>query len=113
MSAASGVRVSVFYDTGAEGRFDFDYYVQQHVPMVHRLMADQGCRAMWVERGIAGGAPGSPAPYSVVGHMEFASAEAFGAAMAAVGAEIQGDVPNYTDQLPTIQISEIVDVWQP
>jgi uncharacterized protein (TIGR02118 family) len=109
-SASTGIRVSVFYPADADGRFDIDYYVEKHVPMAFELMEAHGCRKMSVERGIAGGAVGSPAPFTIVGHMEFDSVEAFQAAMVHVGAEIQADVPNYTERLPTIQIAEVLDV---
>jgi uncharacterized protein (TIGR02118 family) len=109
-SASAGIRVSVFYSADADGRFDIDYYVDKHVPMAFELMQAHGCRSMSVERGIAGGAPGAPAPFTIVGHMEFDSVEAFQAAMARVGPEIQADVPNYTERLPTIQIAEVLDV---
>lgn len=107
---ANGVRVSVFYAPSEGERFDFDYYVEQHVPMVFRLLQPHGCRGMSVDRGLSGGRPGSAAPYAVTGHMEFGSIEEFQAAMGAEGAQVQGDVPNYTDTKPTMQISEIVSV---
>jgi uncharacterized protein (TIGR02118 family) len=109
-SLSPGIRVSVFYPADADGRFDIDYYVEKHVPMAFKLMEAHGCRRMSVERGIAGGAVGSSAPFTIVGHMDFDSTEAFQAAMTQVGAEIQADVPNYTERLPTIQIAEILDV---
>lgn len=109
-STTAGIRVSVFYPAEGDGRFDIDYYVDKHVPMAFELMEAHGCRMMSVERGISGGAVGSPAPFTIVGHMEFDSVEAFQTAMMQVGAEIQADVPNYTERLPTIQIAEILDV---
>ena len=39
--------------------------------------------------------------------MSITSVEAFGAAMATHGAEVMGDIPNYTDAQPVLQISEI------
>jgi uncharacterized protein (TIGR02118 family) len=41
------------------------------------------------------------------GHIHCDSAEAFQAAFAPHAQEIMGDIPNYTDIDPTIQISEV------
>jgi uncharacterized protein (TIGR02118 family) len=103
------VRVSVFYG-GSEGRFDYDYYVDQHVPMVYELLREHGCRRIEVDRGVGGGAPGAPAPYAAVGHMEFESLEEFEAGMSTSGSRILADVPNYTDMQPLVQLSEITTV---
>jgi uncharacterized protein (TIGR02118 family) len=42
-----------------------------------------------------------------IGALLFESMDAFGAAMAAHGAEIMADVANYTDSQPVMQISEV------
>ena len=42
-----------------------------------------------------------------VGALLVTSVEAFGAAMGQYGAEIMGDIPNYSDAQPVIQISEV------
>ena len=60
-----------------------------------------------MDAGLAGGAPGQPAPYVAIGTLLCTSVEAFGAAMAPNAAEIMGDVPNYTDAKPVLQISEV------
>ena len=103
------VRVSVFYG-GSDGRFDYDYYIDRHVPMVYELLSEHGCRRIEVDRGVGGGAPGAPAPYFAVGHMEFESLQGFQAGMAANGGQILADVPNYTDMQPLVQLSEITTV---
>jgi uncharacterized protein (TIGR02118 family) len=42
-----------------------------------------------------------------MGHLFFESVQAFQAAFAPHAAEITGDIPNYTNTQPTIQISEV------
>ncbi len=61
-----------------------------------------------MDKGIAGGAPGAPAPYVYIVHLYFNSIADFQKAMAVHGKEIMGDVPNYTYIPLQVQISEIV-----
>jgi len=101
------VRISACYPAVEGGRFDFDYYAQQHVPMVFELLESYGCRGIQVDRGVAGG-PGQPAPFAAIGHMEFDSVEGFQAGFKEHGRAIMADVPNYTDMTPVTQVSEVV-----
>jgi uncharacterized protein (TIGR02118 family) len=83
-----------------------DYYLTRHMPMVKQKLG-AACKSMAVEQGIAGGAPGAPAAYVAMVHLYFDSAEAFQAAFGPHAAEILGDIPNYTNTQPTVQISEV------
>ena len=60
-----------------------------------------------MDRGLAGGTPGSPPPYLALGHLLFESGEAFETAFAVHAQAILDDIPNYTNTQPTIQISEV------
>ena len=60
------------------------------------------------DKGLAGGGPGAPAPFVAACHLYFNAAADFQKGIAAHGTEIMGDIPNYTDISPEIQISEIV-----
>lgn len=101
------IKVSVLYPNSAGVRFDHDYYVNTHLPMVQRLMGDhlKGCQ---FEKGLAGGAPGQPPAYVAVSHLICESVEAFQAGFGPHQREILSDVPNYTNAAPVLQISEIV-----
>jgi uncharacterized protein (TIGR02118 family) len=100
------IKVSVFYPNQPGMRFDMAYYCEKHMPMVQARIG-AACTGFTVDAGLGGGAPGQPAPYAAIGVLLLSSVEAFGAAMAEHGAEIMGDVPNYTDAQPVIQISEV------
>jgi uncharacterized protein (TIGR02118 family) len=100
------IKVSVMYPSGADTRFDIDYYCNRHMPMVKERLGG-ALRQMGVDHGIAGGAPGSPPPYVAVGHLYFDSVEAFQAAFKPHAKEILGDIPNYTNSQPAMQISEV------
>jgi uncharacterized protein (TIGR02118 family) len=60
-----------------------------------------------VEQGIAGGMPGSPAPYLAIGQLQFDSVEAFQTGFQPHAQKIMADIPNYTNVQPVIQISEV------
>ena len=100
------VKVSVFYPNSAGCKFDMNYYLTKHMPMVKQKLG-AALKSMAVEQGIAGGAPGAPATYVAMGHLYFDSADAFQAAFAPHAQAILADIPNYTNTQPTIQISDV------
>jgi uncharacterized protein (TIGR02118 family) len=89
-------------------RFDHDYYARKHMPMVMERLKGSGMLRYEVDKGLAGGGPGAPAPFVAACHLYFNAAADFQKGIAAHGTEIMGDIPNYTDISPQIQISEIV-----
>lgn len=105
------IKVSVMYPNKPGARFDHAYYRDKHMPLVKARMGDS-CRFYTVDRGLAGGGPGEPATYIGMCHIYCDSVEAFQAGMGPHLQEIMADIPNYTDQAPVIQISEVV-VGQP
>jgi uncharacterized protein (TIGR02118 family) len=100
------IKVSVLYPNRAGAKFDMTYYCEKHIPMVQQKLGS-ACKRVSVEQGIAGMAPGAPAAFIAMGHLYCDSAEAFQAAFAPHAQDIMGDIPNYTDIEPTIQISEV------
>jgi uncharacterized protein (TIGR02118 family) len=100
------IKVSVMYPNQQGTRFDMSYYCTNHIPMVRQLLGS-ALKNVAVEEGITGMTPGSPAPYVALGHLYFESVAAFQAAFMPHAAQIMGDVPNYTDSQPTIQISAV------
>jgi len=100
------VKVSVLYPNSAGCKFDMDYYLTKHIPMVKQKLG-AALKGTAVEQGIGGGAPGAPATYVAMCHLSFDSAEAFQAAFAPHAPAILADIPNYTNTQPTIQISEV------
>lgn len=101
------IKVTVMYPYTAGARFDHDYYREQHMPMMKRLLG-AACLYYTVDKGIAGGAPGSDPVYVARCDFVCTSFEAFKAARAPHAQEIQADIANYTDIQPVLQISEVV-----
>ncbi len=101
------VCVSVFYPYSQGKKFDHKYYAQSHMPMVMDRCKSFGLSRYEIDSGLAGGEPGSLAPFTCVGRLYFDAAEEFEKAMSAHGSEILGDIPNYTDIEPQIQVSQM------
>lgn len=101
------IKVSVLYPNGADKKFDLDYYLNQHVPMVVQLLSPQ-LRSGAVEKGLAGDAPGTPPPYVAMGHLYFDSIEEFQKAFSPHAEKIFHDIRNFTNTQPVVQISEVL-----
>jgi uncharacterized protein (TIGR02118 family) len=100
------IRVSVMYPNSPSVRFDMDYYVAKHVPMAVERFGD-ACKGTTIDAGLAGGAPGESAAFVAMVHFLFDSVESFQGAFGPHASEIVGDIPNYTDAAPVIQISDV------
>lgn len=99
--------VSVMYPAGAEATFDMNYYREKHLPLVGARWNDCGLSEAKVLQGT--GAPGGAAPvYSVIVLLTFDSVADFEQAVARHGAEIMGDIANFTNVKPVIQINGVV-----
>jgi uncharacterized protein (TIGR02118 family) len=98
--------VSVIYPRGDGATFDFNYYERTHLPLVVSLWAEAGLTGAEALRGTAA-ADGSEASFVAIALLRFASMDAFRAAMGGPhAAEIIGDVANFTNIQPVIQINE-------
>ena len=101
------IRVTVLYPAGDGLTFDMDYYLKTHIPLFRKCMG-AAMKDIRVEQGLSGATPGSAAPYVAMVHGTFESVAAFEAAFAPHAAEIQGDIPNYTNIRPVLQFSEVL-----
>lgn len=99
--------VSVMYQVGPQQKFDLDYYMKSHIPLITSLWKSAGLNGAQVMKGI-GSPSGDPAAYHVIALLDFESLAAFGAAAAANGKEVFADIPNFTDVQPSIQFNERV-----
>jgi uncharacterized protein (TIGR02118 family) len=97
--------VSVMYQVGAGQKFDLDYYMKTHVPLVGALWGPAGLKGAQVLQGV-GSPSGDPAGYHIIALLDFESLDAFKAAADAHGAEVLGDIPNFTDVQPAIQFND-------
>lgn len=100
--------VSVLYPQAPGKRFDHIYYEQKHRPLVMDRLASHGITRYEIQKGLSGLGPGSEPKFACVGNLYFNTIGDFQQGMAAHGAELQGDIPNFTDIQPEFQISESV-----
>jgi uncharacterized protein (TIGR02118 family) len=102
------VRISILYPSSGN-RFNIEYYAGKHMPRaIELLSAHPGYRGVSVERSVSGAAPGAAPAFAAMCHFSFVSAEAFMEAFLPNAAELQGDIPNYSDVAPVIQINEVL-----
>ena len=101
------IKVSVLYPNGEGKTFNTDYYFESHLPLVSRLLGDSVIGAT-VEKGLGGGEPGSSAPFHLLANLYFDSMESFQNAFGPNVPEIMGDLPNFTNIEPVVQVSEVL-----
>jgi uncharacterized protein (TIGR02118 family) len=100
--------VSVIYPRSEGATFDFDYYRSTHLPLVAARWSGAGLTGAEALRGIANADGGEPL-YFAIALIRFDSAETLRAAMGgADAADIIGDIPNFTNVQPVIQVNETI-----
>jgi uncharacterized protein (TIGR02118 family) len=102
------IRVIVSYPNKPGARFDEEYYLGKHMPMVQEKLGTHGMKSWTVDKGLGGLVPGSAPEYAVQAHLLFENMEGLQAGMAAEAAAILADIPNYTDLQPVIQINQVL-----
>jgi len=101
------IKVSVLYPQKTGAKFDMDYYCDSHMPLVQSKLKP-ALKGVAVDKGLAGGAPGTPPSYVAMCHLWFDSVAAFERAFESSADAIMSDIPNYTDIEPIVQISEVM-----
>ena len=97
------IRVSVMYPNEKGKRFDLDYYVHKHMALVHKFLDSAGLVKAEVDK-----AADPNSPFIGIGHLYFKSMEEFQNGFFTHAADFTADIPNFTDLVPQVQISEIV-----
>jgi uncharacterized protein (TIGR02118 family) len=101
------ITVNVLYPNTDGAKFDMDYYLTSHIPMLKRELGSalKGCI---VEQGLGGRAPYPKAQFAVLCHLRFDSLESYEQAIAPVAGQIRNDVANYASEPPIIQFSDVI-----
>lgn len=100
------IKVNVLYPAGESAQFDMNYYLNRHTPMLQARFG-AALKSIAIEHGLAGPTPDTAASFIVLCHLGFASVDSFQTAFAPHTAEIMGDIANYTNVQPIIQISDV------
>ncbi|WP_373512450.1 EthD family reductase [Persicitalea sp.] len=101
------ISLTVLYPKTADSQFDADYYFDRHLPLVRERLTSLGLTGIDAEQGLAGAAPDSPPMYAAIARLHFGSVEELQNALAVHGPELIGDIPNFTDAQPLMQVSQI------
>lgn len=100
--------ISSIYPKTDGFRFDFEYYLNRHMPLsIKRLSGARGFRGVSVERGVEVAEPKIESNYVAMCHYYFDTLEDFLAAFMPHAEELQGDIANYTNITPVIQINQV------
>ena len=71
------ITIAVFYPNDAGSKFDMDYYLGTHCPLVKDKWGSAGLNSLNVIKGIATADPSRPPPYQIIAILSFESLEAF------------------------------------
>ena len=98
--------MTIVYQNGADVRFDFDYYIKTHMPLIMRLYGKSISR-FELRRGQPG-ADGAAPPYVATITIWIADPAAFDAANAKHQPALRADVPKFTNATLIAQRDRIV-----
>lgn len=101
------IKVTILYPNGDGKKFDMDYYSNKHMPMIASLLGDS-LKLLEIDKGLAGRAPDEPVPFLAIGYLYFDKLSAFQNSFGPNAEKIRGDVQNYTNIQPVVQISEVL-----
>lgn len=92
--------VSVLYPSAPDAKFDMDYYLKTHMPLVQSHWQQYGLKD-WKVVKFQPGADGSK-PYDVQAILTFENAQSLATASEKAGGPVFGDIPNFSNQQPVL-----------
>ena len=95
--------MNVLYPNKEGAKFDFEYYMQRHIPLANGLLG----REFKVSKGIPSPEGGEP-PFVCIARMDVGTLEEFLPVITQHVAALQQDIPNYTNIEPVIQFEEVL-----
>jgi len=99
--------VLVMYPNQEGAKFNVDYYLETHMPLVEKQLKPHGLVSWEVLHGLSGTA-GTAAPYLCVGMMRFKTPEGYDKGVQAVGELLRGDIPNFTNVRPVRLLTKVL-----
>jgi uncharacterized protein (TIGR02118 family) len=101
------IRLTVLYPAKDGETFNYDYYFNDHHKLLVSRWKPEGMVSCEFDKGMSDPA-GGKAPYLAIAYLKFNSVEDLQKALAKHGAEIVGDVSNYTKIEPIMQVNEVM-----
>ena len=102
------VTLSMQYPAESGSSFDWDYFLNHHIPLIETALDVEGTDRMEVALGLSGAAPGEAATYQAVLLVDFDSITAFYHRWRQEQHRIMGDIVNFTNTRPQVQLSEVI-----
>jgi uncharacterized protein (TIGR02118 family) len=96
--------VTMIYPNKKGATFNFDYYLNRHIPWAIKLTGDKGTE---VRKG-ASNPNGGPVPYICLCRFWINSEEEYRAVMEKHGKDLIADVANFTNVEAVVQIDEVL-----
>jgi uncharacterized protein (TIGR02118 family) len=103
------IKVTILYPNGDGKNFDMDYYSNKHMPMVAGLLG-KNLKSYEIDKGIAGRTANDKVPFVAIGYFYISDTAEYNKAIAQNRDKVIGDIKNYTNIQPVIQISEIKEL---
>ncbi len=100
------VLLSILYPKKDDETFDWDYYLNTHMPMSIRLQGE-ALKEVTITKGVDR-VEGAPVAFVAITNMLFETVNSFVEAFTPHAEILQGDMKNYTNIQPVIQFSEVV-----
>lgn len=101
------IKVTILYPNSAGKTFDMDYYSEKHMPMLEELLGDS-LKLLAIDKGLSGRSPDEPIPYLAIGYLYFDKLSDYQNSFGPHAEKIVGDIPNYTNIQPVVQISRVI-----
>ena len=101
------IRLTVLYPAKDGEAFNYDYYFNNHHKLLVSRWKPEGLVSCEFDKGVSDPA-GGKAPYLAIAYLKFNSVDDLQKALAKHGAEIIGDVRNYTNIEPIMQVYEVM-----
>jgi uncharacterized protein (TIGR02118 family) len=100
--------ISFLYEKKEGAVFNEDYFINTHIPMVLKLLSDKrGFKGVSVEVGLDIKEPNLASPFIAICQYYYDTIENFMNEYSYHENKISGDLVNYSDVKPIIQISQI------
>ena len=101
------IKITIMYPYAEGKTFNFEYYQTKHMPMVAGLIGSNLVKYT-IEKGLASGIPDRPQPFIAIGTFYVKNLNDYEAAIGPHRDAIRADFPNYTDTIPVISVSEVL-----
>jgi uncharacterized protein (TIGR02118 family) len=103
------IKVSVMYPAAPGSTFHWDYYLNDHLQLAHKLLDERRLVRLEIDRGIGSFPPGAPAPFHAIGHLFFRTLDDMQAALGTTAVQFIEDERKYAPTGSVVLISEVVE----